>query len=78
MPTPTGLPTKGDRLLHRDSGIFFTVVKREGSGVVFSIIAKREDGNDANGNHAAGYPRDHIRINEFPWYIQQGIFKWVD
>ena len=77
MPTPHGLPKKGDRFQHRD-GVPFTVVKREGSGVDYSIVAKREDGQPANGNHAHGYPKDHIRINEFAWYLQQGLFKAVD
>jgi hypothetical protein len=74
MPTPTGLPKKGDRYQH-EGGIVFTIVKREGSGPVYSVIAKREDGKPANGNHAYGYPKDHVRINEFGWYVTQGLFK---
>lgn len=77
MPTPTGLPTKGDRFKHRDSDVVFIIVKREGSGVAYSIIARREDGRPANGNHAYGYPQDHIRLTEFGWYLQQGLFKLV-
>lgn len=76
MPTPTGLPTKGDRFKHRD-GVVFTIVHREGAGINYSIIAKREDGQPANGNHAYGYPKDHIRITEFAWYVKQGLFQEV-
>jgi hypothetical protein len=76
MPTPTGLPKKGDRYQHRD-GIIVTVVKREGSGDSYSVIVKREDGHPANGNHAYGYPKDHFRITEFPWWVRQGLFKAV-
>jgi hypothetical protein len=76
MPTPTGLPSKGDRFKHRD-GVVFTIVKREGSGVDYSIIARREDGEPANGNHAYGYPHDHIRITEFAWYVKQGLFEAI-
>jgi hypothetical protein len=76
MPTPTGLPTKGDRFKHRD-GVVFTIVHREGAGINYSVIAKREDGQPANGNHAYGYPKDHIRITEFAWYVKQGLFQEV-
>lgn len=74
MPTPLGLPKKGDRYKHQ-GGVIFTIVKREGSGPTYSVIAKREDGLKANGNHAYGYPADHVRITEFAWYISQGLFE---
>lgn len=77
MPTPTGLPAKGDRFKHRDHDVIFVVVKREGSGAVYSIIARREDGQPANGSHAHGYPKDHVRFNEFAWYLGQGLFRWM-
>lgn len=78
MPTPTGLPSKGDRFRHHDSGVIFVIVKREGAGVNYSIIARREDGQPANGSHAYGYPKDHIRITEFAWYVQQKLFGLVN
>lgn len=76
MTTASGLPQKGDRYQHKD-GVFFTIVKREGAGVVYSVIAKREDGEPANGNHAYGYPPDHVRITEFAWYVSHGLFTPV-
>lgn len=76
MPTPSGLPKKGDRLKHRE-GVTFVVVKREGSGIGYSVVMRREDGLLANGNHAYGYPADHIRITEFPWHLQRGLFQFL-
>lgn len=78
MPTPTGLPTKGDLYIHQD-GIEVEVVKREGTGIVYSVILRRLDGQlMTGGNHPVGYPRDHFRVTEFAWYIQRGLFTLKD
>lgn len=76
MPTPSGLPKKGDRYKHKD-GAFITIVKREGDGGAYGVIAKREDGISHNNHHPYGYPPDHIRITEFAWFVQQGLFTLV-
>jgi len=74
MPTPTGLPTKGDRIRHVESGTCFIVVKRLGNTNMYSVIARREDGHQHPGRHAFGYPPDHALLTEMAWMFQQKLF----
>ena len=78
MPTPNGLPKKGEKIIHVASGVIYEVVVREGSSVDYSIIVKRTDGDKTHPHHHPyGYPDDHMRITEFAWMMNQGLFKVV-
>jgi len=77
MPTSDGLPKKGDRLRHVESGLVLVVVHREGSKTLYHIIAVCEDGAIFHQSHAAGYPEDHISISSMYWMLLHHIFEYV-
>ncbi len=78
MPTVAGLPRKGDRLQHVESGIVVRVVVRNGNDWLCNVIVQREDHRSAlNTHHAYGYPRDHMRLLSVMWLLKHNIYRYV-
>lgn len=77
MPTPKGLPRKGDKLRHASTSETVTVVKREGNDIQCSVIVSRDNGKPSS-SPPYGYPRNHLRITEFMYWLQTGTYVWVE
>lgn len=75
MPSPTGLPIKGDRFRHVESGLVFIVVLRTSlSHTEYNIIAHSSDGLPVHFLHPPGYPEDHFIIPNFGWMLSRRLF----
>jgi hypothetical protein len=78
--TPTGLPQKGDVLVHAESGRRLEVVKREGSDALYSLILRTQDGSRPTRHSTPpyGYPSSHMRLLEAGYWIGQGTWRVVE
>lgn len=54
--TPSGLPQRGDRVRHKPTGKVCTVVRREGNGMLYSLILRPDDGRLDGCREAYAYP----------------------
>jgi hypothetical protein len=78
MPTPNGLPKKGEKIKHIPSGAIYEVIQREGSSVDYSIIVRQLDGDTTHPHHHPyGYPADHMRITEMRWMMNHHLWEVV-
>jgi hypothetical protein len=76
MPTPTGLPRKGDVLVHH-TGVRVVVVERSG-GLTGSLLVRSEDGRRADPNQRApGYPADHLWLHEYRYWLKTGRWRFA-
>lgn len=78
MPTAKGLPRKGDKMVHVETGEIVTVVKRESDSIPDCSVIVSYDSGRAARNPVYGYPKNCMRVTEIMYWLQHNRYRFQE